>query len=362
MKSIIVTFFLLITLLIPKITVAQSYDQPICVVYDVSHERYLISNVHSGQILSYDANNQLSVFIESGLTSPRGMVIVNDTLYVADGTYLEGFKLEDGSSVLSYEVPTSQKITSITADKNGFIYLIDDLTKTLFFYNHNDTTIKIDPYIFSKNIYTNGIVYSNDTLYIVVFGEPAGVVVFDLNQFRATYYEYQSNSYFFGITTDGAGNYYISSWEDMMSSTGKGKILKFDPNNPTQLQEIASGYNAPSGICYNPYRNEIAIPNYTSDDVSFLKITTGVSADESNALFASVGQSLDGNSLKIKFTAPAQGNLQLFDMLGQPLLEKNLAPGSKEYLMDISSLESGLYFMRINNNNSDYCYKILISH
>jgi hypothetical protein len=364
MKSLLITLSLFVlALIMPEMNKAQTYDHPISIVYDVNKERYLISNVNSGQILSFDSNKQLTVFVGSGLTNPRGMVIFNNVLYVVDITFVKGFNLSDGTEVLNYAVPTSQKLTYITADTDGFLYILDDTKYTLYFYNVIDTTQKSPPVLLSNSsLYTNGITYYKNKLYITVFWKPAGIVIFDLNDFSTKPYEYTSNNFFYGITPDGKGKFYVSSWEDMSNPTGQGKILKFDPDTPNTLEEIATGYNGPSGIYYNPYSNEIAIPNYFTDDIAFIKLINSVKINESEDSYASLYQNQSGSELIIKFKGDSRYNIQLYNFLGQSVSNNQVPEGASEYKVNISNLESGLYFVRLGNSMQNSFYKILVSH
>ena len=55
-----------------------------------------------------------------------------------------------------------------------------------------------------------------------------------------------------------------------------------------------------------------------------------------------------------------QATLELFDLNGRKLLEKNIPAGSKEMTVDVSSLQSGFYFCRVQTETGSATKKLII--
>jgi len=88
---------------------------PETVIYDFAHERYLVSNMSSGDIVEIDHDGSYNVF-NSDLSSVYGMTIVDNTLYVSsndpsrDG--IVGFDLTTTLQVVYWDVTTPQGATA----------------------------------------------------------------------------------------------------------------------------------------------------------------------------------------------------------------------------------------------------------
>ena len=89
--------FLYISILFPIVVFSQSYNSPESVDYDINTNTYFISNSGNGQILSLDANQNLTVFV-SNINSggPHGLEVVGNKLYACSGSRLLGFDINTG--------------------------------------------------------------------------------------------------------------------------------------------------------------------------------------------------------------------------------------------------------------------------
>ncbi len=118
--------------------------KPESIVYDPDGDRYLVSNINGGG-LAKDDNGFVSVlspegpvtalkWIEGGknkvsLDGPKGLVLVNDLLYVADITNVRVFDRKTGTPKGSIPVPTSTSLNDIAAAPDGKIYVSDTAKK-----------------------------------------------------------------------------------------------------------------------------------------------------------------------------------------------------------------------------------------
>src|SRR3989339_1827654 len=351
MKKLTYIILVILTFISLNKVFSQSYYHPESVLYDVNLSRYLISNQGYGNILALDASNQLTIFID-GLTKPRGMYIIDDTLYVADNTYLKAYNLEDGSSLLEFEVPNSQLLNDITTDGEGTLYITDTKTNMVYFYTISNKSI----YDFSWGMGTipNGIIFDNSHLWIVTYNSPGQLIDVDLNNGGITKHTLAGYNLFDGITSDGNGSYYISSWGDMLGSAGLGKILKLDPNNPSIITEFRTGFSGPADIYYNPIKNELAGPNYSGDNVEFIPLATNVFENNSDNTFFDIYQNEMNFEIIIKFKEGFDISLPInvYNLFGQTIENDVITPNQKEYRFNTSYIEAGIYFIRINNNIS----------
>jgi len=336
---------------------SQEYSHPKSIVYDAARDRYLISNILSGQILALSNTQQLSVFIDGQLTNPRGMQIVGDTLYVVDVSSLRGFSLVDGAPVFEYLVEGATKLVDITVDAEKNLFMTDIQQKKMFIYSLIDGPQ--EPYVFTQSTYPNGIIYDKQKLYVTTYWDPAQVIVFDLEEWRETKYDFLSNKYFDGIVTDGNGNFYIASWEDMGAADGKGKILKFNESNITAVTEFQTGLSGPGDLYYNSIKGELAVPNYTGENVVFFPVTTNVFESNSGNSDFEIQQSQNNSEIIIKFKKGFNISLPIsvYNLFGQCIVNNMIVPNQREFKLNTGNLDAGIYFIRINDNIS----KLLIT-
>ncbi len=359
MKSMVKILIVVLSFITFTNLFSQEYSQPKSIVYDAPRERYLISNKLSGQILALNSSNELSVFIDAQLTEPRGMIIINDSLYVADLGNLVCFDLNTGNPNYTYTVEGATKIVDIANDSDNYIFMTDITQRKIFVYNISDKSIL--SYALQQIEKPECIIYYDNKLYMTNYWEEAQIIVFDLTSWsEETRYDFSNYKYFDGITKDNDGNLYIACWGDMMVSEGIGKILKCSMNDINNLTEFRSGFSAPSDIYFNSVKNELAIPNYTGNSVDFIPLVENVYDNQNeNSLFI-IEQNRLNNSIKIRFkkNLTSNENLYLYNIFGQLLIKDQLSLNQNEYNLNLNGLNQGIYFIKIGNNSG----KILISN
>ncbi|MGB9824074.1 MAG: M14 family zinc carboxypeptidase [Candidatus Hydrothermia bacterium] len=136
--------------------------------------------------------------------------------------------------------------------------------------------------------------------------------------------------------------------------TGDGEII-FIYGNAPEHSNLTIGIEKPdhsTGLqCYfnGEYDNSISRLSLNQ----FIKFTTDtpvVSQTGVIALFPKVNiqSSVIKNSIKLSFSNPAFGKMQLFDATGRLVLEKNIIPTLLELHLDVKHLKRGVYFLKIN--------------
>ncbi|TAL70429.1 MAG: T9SS type A sorting domain-containing protein [Bacteroidetes bacterium] len=358
MKRIANLLIVIFTVILFTNLFSQEYSHPKSMVYDAARDRYLISNVQSGQVLALSNSNELTVFIDGQMAQPRGMLIVEDTLLVVDGSALVWFKLDDGSFIKDTVIEGASKLVDLTIDDEKYIYFTDIIEKKLFIYNLLDKSMLI--YNFKQSTWPNGIIYDKNKLYVTTYGDSAQIVVFDLSSWSETKYDYSNYKYFDGIVTDGNGTFYVACWEDMMSYDSVGKILKFSVEDINNLTVFKTGLWGPSDIYFNPIKNEIAVPNYTGDTVSFIPLATNVFDNQNENDLFQVEHNKINNALKIRFKKNLTSNeyLYVYNIYGQLMQKVQISLNQNEYNLNLNGYIQGIYFIKIGNNIS----KFLISN
>ncbi|HLA53981.1 MAG TPA: hypothetical protein VK618_11765 [Flavitalea sp.] len=97
-----------------------------------------------------------------GLNAPKGMALVNNTLWVADLSEVVGIDIVTGQITKRIAIPNSEFLNDVAADANGVIYVSDSKKKTV---------IKIEndkPSFLLENLKgPNGLLVHNKQLYVL---------------------------------------------------------------------------------------------------------------------------------------------------------------------------------------------------
>jgi hypothetical protein len=125
----------------------RGLDRPESVTYDSKRNRFLVSSIGGGadaedrngfiSAVSADGGSpQLRLFttasIAAALNAPRGLVIVDDVLYVADLRRVIGIDLNTGRKVFELMVPGAQMLSDISPGDGGLLYVSDVKANALF--------------------------------------------------------------------------------------------------------------------------------------------------------------------------------------------------------------------------------------
>ena len=122
-------------LLIPIFLLGQAFDRPESAAYDAASDRYLVSNTGNGDIIFVPRLNpgNISIFITGQMSSVRGIIIVDNTLWTActsnNGTsqMLYGYDLNTGVRISgSIWIVEGNFINDVTAGENDIVYLSDN--------------------------------------------------------------------------------------------------------------------------------------------------------------------------------------------------------------------------------------------
>lgn len=133
----------------------KGVESPSCVVFDSKNEVFYVA--HKGKISGLGKlteDGYISVVTKDGtiknnmwikdLITPLDMVIFENNLYVADMNHINIISIDEGKTILKVPVNGAMYLNSITADKNGIIYIADMITKKIYVYQSRKATEFMD--------------------------------------------------------------------------------------------------------------------------------------------------------------------------------------------------------------------------
>ncbi len=248
------------------ISFAQTLNGPESIEWDEVNNRWLIGNTGNGTILARSTTGVLTSFVSGLPSGPYGIEILGNVLYACSGNTIRGYNLTTGASVFTLNVGATF-LNGLTSDGVNFLYATDFTGKKIIKIDTAATTF--------TNIATglvktpNGILYegANNRCVYVTWGTNASIMAIDLTTFAVTTVLATTLTNCDGITKDGCGNYYVTSW-------GNNKLNKFN-NTLTGVSTIVPGtLSSPADIDtkFGTISDEIGITN-SSNTLSFVTVT-----------------------------------------------------------------------------------------
>jgi sugar lactone lactonase YvrE len=261
------------------------FNTPESVYYDAKNDLYLVSNIN-GSPTATDNNGYISrvapdgskveaKWIEGGkngvkLDAPKGSVIANGTLYVADLTRLRTFDADSGKPKGDIALPGCTFANDVTAGPDGKVYVSDSGIK---FDDKGPVPTKSDAvYVVDKGKaktlakgedlgHPNGLAWSGDKLWVVTFGT-GEIYSLDKTGKKADAQKLPKGM-LDGIVQLSDSSYLISSWE--ASGTFRGK-----PGGDWTL--ALSDLKAPADIGYDTKRGRVLVPLFQDSAVEAYQI------------------------------------------------------------------------------------------
>jgi len=351
MKKITTLFFLLISL----ITFGQTYSGPESTEYDYANNRWLIANTTSHEVLARNTSGVLSVFVTGLVSGPYGIEIVGNTLYCCSGASIKGYLLSTGANVFNLNVGATF-LNGLAHDTSGNLFATDFSAKKIF--KINIATQAFSAIASSLVQSPNGIVFdqTNNRCVFVNWGANAPIKAIDVTTNVVTTLLSTTLSNIDGITRDGSGNYYISTW-------GGQNVLKYDSAFANPAVTITTGLSNPADLFYNTVNNVLAIPNSGNNTVTFLDLSLRTNeSDWLNSLSVYPNPANTTAFVKFDLNAPMPISYQIVSVDGRVVATNNLSDFQSNGVLSIatSHLTTGLYYLTFKANENSKTIPLLV--
>ena len=269
------------------VATVDSLDGPEAARWDPDLKLWFIANVNGGPSAK-DNNGYISRLTSTGavdslkfvaggrnkvtLNAPKGMVIVGDTLWVADIDVVRGFNRKTGASVATIRVPGAKFLNDISVGPGGF-YVTD--TGVLFGADGQMTHPGPDAVykVAGRTVTTavkfdgepgpNGITWDSAgrRFVIVPFGDKAISAWTPGDSTPQKIGEGPGMQD--GVEEFGAGRFLVTSWADSsLSVLSDGKMTNLAKNLP-----------GGADLGYDPASGRVAVPQLTENKVQIFEVT-----------------------------------------------------------------------------------------
>jgi DNA-binding beta-propeller fold protein YncE len=251
-------------------------EAPSSFVGDQQGKEFFISNVNgepdardnNGFITKVDAEGKVLnlKFIQGGITdvmlhAPKGLAIVDQTLYVADLDQLKGFDRTTGKPLVVVSFPPRPSkgvvsLTDVTAGPSGLLYASDQSNNTIYRIEHT-AGHRVTQFIQDDRLAgPSGIAVNPRTGHLIAVSWNKGKI-FDITP-EGQLSELESNGFFTGrfqnlsgVDFDRWGNMYVSDFS-------RGKIWRMTRDQ--RFQVIAEYLLSPADISIDRTNNLILVP------------------------------------------------------------------------------------------------------
>ena len=239
---------------------------PESMIYDQSHNRYLISNYQTGDIIQIDSNGTQSYFVQGG-NAIQGLEIVGNVVYVGAGQMVRGFDLESAEMVMDVSVTGVSNLNDVTADTSGNLYISDVFGTKIIKVRISDQTYSV--FVDGQGIsQPNGIFYDKPYNRILVCSYRANSPIQAISLVDTTVSTLATTnlSNCDGITKDTYGNCYVTSWYT-------NSIYLFDSTFSGTPRSVYHNSCGPADISYDREHGVLAIPLQPCNSWELLPVT-----------------------------------------------------------------------------------------
>lgn len=328
----------------------QTYNSPESLEFDYTNDRWLISNKSANNILARSSiTGDLTIFA-TGISSPHGIEIANDTVYVCSGGSLVAFELATGNNVFTINLGGSF-LNGITHDST-YLYITDFSAKNIYRFNRftRDYTV----YIAGLTKSPNGIIYDqlNNRCVFVNWGSNAPIMSFDIDSGIVSTITPTTLGNCDGIAIDGMGNFYVSSWN-------LNGISYFDNAFSAPPLTVVSGLTNPADIFYNVVSDTLGVANsgsLSNTTYHFFGSTTEIgSIRDKNFSFAAYPNPMNDHVvLSYELETPSNVTVSLSNLNGQgsiTVFERMQSSGKYSFVLNRNEIAAGNYLLKISTDN-----------
>ncbi|MCP4631377.1 MAG: T9SS type A sorting domain-containing protein [candidate division Zixibacteria bacterium] len=366
MKPWIVIVFgvLLLTVVVAPTQAQNLLNNPESVVYDSLHNRYLVSNWATGDIVQIDEFGDQTYF-DTTLTRIAGILNVRDTLFVASNldpyVGLVAYDLQTDTMLFYLPVPSVGLLNDLDYDTSGHIFMSDYWDHKLW---------RVDVGAMSCTLFVDTLSWPNGVLcdipnnrLLVVSNDPGlrTILGVDLTDGSVSIVANVNGYSGDGLSWDDRGYLYVSSWTYNC-------CYRYDTlfTNPPEL--VSSGHDAPADIYINPRGNILCVPNFYRNTVDFIEVYPS-SVDEFPVpgrveLIQNYPNPFNASTtIEYNLDTPSQLSIDVFDVMGKRvsnLFNGNQSSGQHKITWDADKFSTGVYFYKIKTDVALETRKMLL--
>lgn len=242
----------------------EGFSHPESVVLDEKNQVLYVSNIGGktegdGFISKVSKNGEiLELKWITQLNDPKGLLVMDDYLYVTDNKYLVKMDIENTEITSRMLIEEAVFLNDITADDKGNIYISDTGKSSIYKLN---TAEEISEWLNTRELeFPNGLLAVGDEIWIAAWGEEDGgnVLKVDIGTKQIEKISKKPIGNLDGIQLIGNKSFYISDW-------ATGKIYKMDSKG--NQTEILTAEKSAGDILFLKEENIVVLPMNHQNEV-----------------------------------------------------------------------------------------------
>ncbi|MBL7888827.1 MAG: T9SS type A sorting domain-containing protein [Bacteroidia bacterium] len=340
---------------------SQTYNSPESIEFDYANNRWFIANNGGNNILTRNsATGALAVFA-TGFSGggPHGLEIVNDTLYACAGGNLKAFNINTGAAVFNINLGGTF-LNGITHDNSDNLYITDYSANKI--YRFDIVTRQFNTFASTGITSPNGIIFDQPNNRCVFVQWTGAIKSVSLTDSTVTTLVASSGlSSVDGITKDGVGNYFLSSWSPT-------RITRYSNTFTSPTAVVTTGLSNPADIFYNVITDTLGVPNSGSgNNTTYHYFGSPTSIEETtSATEPTVFPNPISKSATITFelTQNEKVNVSLYNEKGalvKMIAEEQMFKGKNSVFLNRAGLAAGTYFLKISTQDAIQTKKLIIT-
>ena len=236
----------------------EGFSHPESVVYDSKNDVFYVSNIGDttpgdGFISKLDSEGEiLELKVIDGLNDPKGLLLIDNKLFVTDVTNFVEMDTETGTITATIKVDGAEGLNDITVDSEGDIFISDNRKSSIYINKGAKGVIK--EWMLGENLeFPNGLLAVDENLYVAAWGQNTNGNLLQINKETKEITQ---------ITTQGIGNldgiqlnekktFYISDWSN-------GDIYEIRTDG--EMNKIISSEKTSGDIIFRKEENQLILP------------------------------------------------------------------------------------------------------
>ncbi|UCD64069.1 MAG: hypothetical protein JSW34_01160 [Candidatus Zixiibacteriota bacterium] len=254
------------------LTAAESPDllnNPMDIVFDSVHNRYLVSNYADGRIISIDADNQQRVVLQTG-GHCKSLDLVGDTLYVAVDSRLCGYLLPSGDRFLDVKIETVYGTAGVAADDSGHVYVTAPEGRVFKVLVADGSHVLLADEGLKLHLHNCAFDRTRNRLIVVEHQPQAPIKAVNIDDGSVSEWIRDGVGDWEGVAVGERGDIYVASYDS------DGSVYRIDAEGVEKPVLLSGGLGIPTGLTYNRREGIVALCCYEPSRVVFVTDTVRV--------------------------------------------------------------------------------------
>ncbi len=340
---------------------SQTYNSPESIEFDYVNNRWFIANNGGNNILTRNsATGALAVFATGfAAGGPHGLEIINDTLYACAGSNLKAFNINTGAAVFNINLGATF-LNGITHDNSGNLYITDYSGNKIYRFDINSR--QFNAFVSSGLSSPNGIIFdqpNNRCVFVQWTGAIKSVSLLDSTV--TTLVASSGLSSVDGITKDGVGNYFLSSWSPT-------RITRYSNTFTSPTTVVTTGLSNPADIFYNTVTDTLGVPNSGSGNNTtyhyFGSPTSITESSDESSLTIFPNPISKSATITFELKQNEKVSVSLYDEKGtlvKMIAEEQMYKGKNTLFLNRAGIAAGSYFLKISTTDATQTKKLIIA-